>query len=705
MEDNGRWSSPAGTSRTRDSPQSPPRKRRTYPSCAECKRTKARCSRSWPCTECVKRGIEHLCPDNVTSTAPPKAQTIAMLTRRVAELEAQLQRLGQSVEAADDSQREPDGAGAMPARPHDMTALLGRLALGPAAASTKRYAGTEGAAFYLSEDEDGDEAQEGRDALDDLGLALPWARGGAAWLGGVGSMPGALVDRCRALMVPRRVARELWAEFWGLTSWRVQPITPAFFAARTLPALYDAPAGPQPHQLALFFALAAATLTLDASSGLRAKLPGSSGRYLSTAWACLVTGNVFTSTTLESLIAIALIGLCLLNSEDKRSPDGSFALFGLGVRLGVIAGYHRDPALLYTDMSVEDMDARRRIWHELLASDRLHSMPALLPNSVDLNHYDTKLPSDADPRGYFVWKWTIGVQICKVVDYWTSVRIPSYEVLQDIDAGLRRLLHALPLELRSPDLTTAAYRLDRPSAPPVQPSRRAEASATGNIDPDLVSSEDVVVRQRIRLAMHFCMLFFYLHRPCFIRALVANDSTMDLSVHTMVETCEHVVTLTGAVMTLDWSLSRWFSFAADLFSVLHCLTALIIKSTDQLAMESHMGQLERGVEILQWTCSLHPTSKNRALLQGAQRLLANAHAQASVGVNESISAAQPDIAPALSPRWNEWLDVLPGVGMPNMPVSMEGLGMGLILEATGGSTLGVDEILGLLAPTEMRPQM
>lgn len=54
-------------------------------------------------------------------------------------------------------------------------------------------------------------------------------------------------------------------------------------------------------------------------------------------------------------------------------------------------------------------------------------MPALLPNSVDLNHYDTKLPSDADARGYFVWKWTIGVQICKVVDYWTSVRIPSYD--------------------------------------------------------------------------------------------------------------------------------------------------------------------------------------------------------------------------------------------------------------------------------------
>lgn len=155
---------------------------------------------------------------------------------------------------------------------------------------------------------------------------------------------------------------------------RVQPLTPAFFDAHILPGLYDAPSGPSAHHLAVLFAIIAATLTLDSgTSGVRQRLPSTSAtRYLHTSWALLMCGNVFTSTTLESLLAIALIGLCLLNADDKKSPDGSFALFGLGVRLAVIAGYHRDPALLYADMSVEEMDARRRIWHELLASDRLH---------------------------------------------------------------------------------------------------------------------------------------------------------------------------------------------------------------------------------------------------------------------------------------------------------------------------------------------
>lgn len=133
-------------------------------------------------------------------------------------------------------------------------------------------------------------------------------------------------------------------------------------------------------------------------------------------------------------------------------------------------------------------------------------MPALLPNSIDTNHYDTKLPSDADPKGYFVWKWTVGVQISRVVDYWTSTRIPPYTTLQEIDAGIRRMLHALPDDLRTRHLPAEAFPLNRPGASAVQTTRKmhdalvAPASAAQ-------ASEEMLARQRIRLAMHFCMLF------------------------------------------------------------------------------------------------------------------------------------------------------------------------------------------------------
>jgi len=86
----------------------------------------------------------------------------------------------------------------------------------------------------------------------------------------------------------------------------------------------------------------------------------------------------------------------------------------------------------------------------------------------------------------------------------------SLKVLQEIDAGIRRLLYALPTNLRCPDLPANAFRLERPGAPivPAPPSR---------IDDDFFPSQaihdhrslpdDVIIRQRIRLAMHFCMLF------------------------------------------------------------------------------------------------------------------------------------------------------------------------------------------------------
>lgn len=105
----------------------------------------------------------------------------------------------------------------MPARPHDMTAMLSRLALGPTTA--KRYVGTEAFPFYLpidSDDED-DDRLEGHEKRSNL---VPWAHGGEFCLGKMGDMPGSLLDQCRRLMPKRSKAKDIWARFWDNTSWR-----------------------------------------------------------------------------------------------------------------------------------------------------------------------------------------------------------------------------------------------------------------------------------------------------------------------------------------------------------------------------------------------------------------------------------------------------------------------------------------------------
>lgn len=180
----------------------------------------------------------------MSSTALPKTQTIALLSDRVRDLEEKLRRLGQDVESdpllestettAAALRPRPNGTSPsgratatsespMPARPHDMTAMLSRLALGPTTA--KRYAGTEASPFYLSIESDDEEDERGSNSLNGRSknaetLIVPWAHGGGASLGRMGDMPGVLLDRCRELLPKKSKAKEIWQRFWDNTSWR-----------------------------------------------------------------------------------------------------------------------------------------------------------------------------------------------------------------------------------------------------------------------------------------------------------------------------------------------------------------------------------------------------------------------------------------------------------------------------------------------------
>jgi len=63
-------------------------------SCAECRRSKLKCDRQFPCETCRKRGLEHLCPNGALVTRPnlaADAEYLRMenmrLQERVKELE------------------------------------------------------------------------------------------------------------------------------------------------------------------------------------------------------------------------------------------------------------------------------------------------------------------------------------------------------------------------------------------------------------------------------------------------------------------------------------------------------------------------------------------------------------------------------------------------------------------------------------------
>ncbi len=328
--------------------------------------------------------MAHICPNQVSKVTQPKSVTISELTKRVQYLEDTLRRHGLAHEleeaGGDETPRRPplergestSSAGGQVESGMVMAAMLGKLALGHV--GTKRYAGMGTTAFYLSspsESEDEESDGEGRTRSRRVDAELwrpPWGHSRGVSLTGRGHLPGVLLDRCRAMLCSRRAAKDMFDKFFEVTSWRIQPMTPGFFDT-VLASVYDSPEGAHPHDLAVLFATQAMTMLFDA--GAAASAPGFQAvDYHQTAYSCLVAGNFYTETTLSSLVCLHLLGSFLINSDDKRLPDGIFPIIGLAVRLAVIAGYHRDAAP--THLSQAEVDWRRRIWHELLALERVH---------------------------------------------------------------------------------------------------------------------------------------------------------------------------------------------------------------------------------------------------------------------------------------------------------------------------------------------
>lgn len=210
-------------------------------------------------------------------------------------------------------------------------------------------------------------------------------------------------------------------------------------------------------------------------------------------------------------------------------------------------------------------------------------------------------------------------------------------MVQDIDAGLRRLLHSLPAHLRCSSFPIEAFPLVRPGAPAVVVSPPpASAASPGMSDYTATLSAERLLHQQYRMATHICMVFFYLHRPIFMRAMATGDPSCELSVRTIIEVCERMLQLVRGILSQDGSMARWFSFAADLFSVLLCQAVLVVKTTEAHLVPQRLGVLEEGLAILEWTVKLRPNSKNRALTQRMRRVVAKAReALAASGLGAS----------------------------------------------------------------------
>lgn len=236
------------------------KRRRIHLNCEECRRTKSKCGQTSlhttddrqpfmamqrVCQEgyaggdgADSQGMAHICPNQVSKVTQPKSVTISELTTRVKHLEDALRRNGltHELQPLAGVKEEPEDEPIAAARPGlarttsstnengmDMAATLARLALDHV--GTKRYAGMGTTAFYLSspsasEDENSD-TEDHRRRNDAELWRPPWGRWRGVSLTGRGHLPGALLDRCRAMLCSRRAAKDMFDKFFEVTAWRL----------------------------------------------------------------------------------------------------------------------------------------------------------------------------------------------------------------------------------------------------------------------------------------------------------------------------------------------------------------------------------------------------------------------------------------------------------------------------------------------------
>ncbi|WWC71752.1 uncharacterized protein I206_105711 [Kwoniella pini CBS 10737] len=609
-----------------------PKNGRPSVSCAECRRSKLRCSKTWPCTECQRRGCPDICPNGTVS----KRRTMRNIIEENNELK---DRLTQSVNTNNPSTSNhtvnitaADAFSTFPSPPiiqertptfdlgiisdtYDSnlgtttrTTLLnpnlsvppvGQLSIGSGGRS--KFFGPTAAAHVLPDDWEDQDSADQSSTLPDNESAL----GPGPTFPLIRPSPSArrsFLNEARN-QVPIGDLKETWIQlYWNASSWRFEPITREHFDRIVLDlSIGNASSSSRNSarvgaQLGVLFAVLAIGCLFDPD------LPPHSDqaqKFDDLSMSCLTAADFMTNTSVPSLICLHL-HCCFLLNDSRPRTDEIYVLVGLALRLATMAGFHRDGT--WWDLPQGEVDARRRIWWEILTLERVNSNRFGCPSFINFGQFDALRPSDQSPDSFLYWRWEYDNVLHTLINSIDTIRSsPNLDGLQEADALERSYWGRVPSTLKATNL------------------------------PLWIDDKSIVFAlQQHRLALHYYTGLLQLHRLGMNRALRLHsaeplDSQFSASVKVVIEeACKNVLDLVDEIYKIDHINTRHMVIALDLFSTLVPQAALVIRSPrSALATLSH-HQLVRGVELLERASKQTPCSWYSGLLQRGQKLAAKA---------------------------------------------------------------------------------
>ncbi|KAJ6591842.1 fungal-specific transcription factor domain-containing protein [Mycena vulgaris] len=531
------------TSREPASPTGPRHKRRatTALSCAECRRLKLKCSRVFPCSNCVKKGCGPICPDGSLTTGKGNRFVLAnteVLHDKIGELATRVRQLedGLSQSHAQHSLQphpllapnllnikrplERERLDAPPKQEKPDSSNEGVDAMGSLSISEggrSKFFGQAANSWYLLQNEtaSGDE-NDAPDAEPAMPTDIPWIAYAFPFTANI-SKTGRDVRTNLINLLPRvAVAQRFCDIYYRHAAWmcvdpnrkfrshntsRYTPISEADFYENIFGPIYDSSGSSyesvSSHNLSVLYMILAIGTLVDLA--MPAHSPEAT-EYYQLGRAALSIDSVLEEPSIAGIQSLLL--MChFMFWADIEGPR--WVLMGLVVKLAHSIGLHRDSRRWNLDP--DETHKRRCLLYEIYTYDSWQSLTFGRPPSFSLAHIDAKLPHESTTNmsgevELSSWKHGWSAECLSVVhDQVFGARAPAYATVQELDKKVRA--YYVPPSLQVPGFGGAKL-----AAEPEQPT------------------VELTMQRYCSFAIKEITLF-YMHRGFFAQAL--EDSPQD----------------------------------------------------------------------------------------------------------------------------------------------------------------------------------
>ncbi|KAJ7695125.1 fungal-specific transcription factor domain-containing protein [Mycena rosella] len=643
---------------SRDSPLAARHKRRatTALSCAECRRLKLKCSRVFPCSNCVKKGCAAICPDGSLTTGKGNRFVLA----NTEELHTKITDLANRVRQLEDGLAQSHSLHSL--QPHPLLApellnikrplererldappkqekldttndgvdAMGSLSISDGGRS--KFFGQAANSWYLLQNE-ATSSDEGDSpgAEPAMPTDIPWISYAFPFTANI-SKTGRDVRANLINLLPRTsVAQHFCEVYYRHAAWMYTPISESDFYETVFGPIYDPNAtsyeSVSSHNLSVLYMVLAIGTLVDLA------MPAHSAEateYYQLGRAALSIDSVLEEPTIAGIQSLVL--MChFMFWADIEGPR--WVLMGLVVKLAHSIGLHRDSRKWNLDK--DETHRRRCLLYEIYTYDSWQSLTFGRPPSFALAHIDAKRPHDEGAEMSFAaWKHGWSSECLSVVhDQVFGARAPAYATVQQLDKKVRA--YYVPPSLQVPGFGGAKL-----TAEPEQPTI------------------ELTMQRYCSFAIKE-MALFYMHRGFFAQALEDNpqDPMGSKYAPSVLAAYTSACTFVGLIESLfkqhpALTERLWFYF-------MHVFSCAIVLGS--IAMKPRMALAPSALSHLDAACSLFERVSDRPrtakILPILHKLKTRAHEALT-----SPDSRHPDLGMRSAPRVKTEVDELAALG-------------------------------------------